>query len=128
MSDEVNLSTRHRFFSARITLQVDPVRIESIQQSGSPSEVGARIVALEGKKEGVSKVELLGSAQEGDFYTFDYKVESTRGRNRFLARAIVADKKLIVFTIQIPIDAYEANEATISRMLQSLQVNETNGK
>ena len=66
--------------------QVDPVRIDKVAQAGSPAEVGGRIVALEGKKEGVSKVELLASSADGDYYAFDYAVESTRGRNRYLAR------------------------------------------
>lgn len=100
---------------------MDPVRIERIEATGTPAEVGGRIVALEGKKEGVSKVELLDSAQDGGYYTFDYRVESTRGRNRFLAKAVIHAQKLVVFTVQVPILAYEPNQAIITRMLASFQ-------
>lgn len=79
-------------------------------------------MTLEGKKEGVSKVDLLASGQDGDYYTFDYQVESTRGRNRFLAKAAIHNKKLVVFTVQLPIAAYEANQAVADRMLASFQV------
>ena len=97
------------------------MRINRIEDTGTPAEVGGRIVALEGKKEGVSKVELLDSAQEGAYYAFDYQVESTRGRNRFLAKATIHDKRLVVFTVQLPIAAYEGNQAIIQRMLASFR-------
>lgn len=97
------------------------MRIDSVTQAGSPSEVGSRIVALEGKKEGVGKVELLDSAADGPYYAFDYAVESTRGKNRYLARATVVDRKLVVFTVQVPIDGYGAQERLINKMLASFR-------
>jgi hypothetical protein len=100
---------------------VDPVRIDNVAQAGSPSDVGGRIVALEGKKEGVSKVELLASSEDGNYYGFDYAVESTRGKNRFLARATVVAKKLVVFTVQVPVAGYEEQERLINKMLASFR-------
>lgn len=108
-------------FSFYFQTQVDPVRIERIEQTGTPAEVGGRIVNLEGKKEGVQKVELLDSAQEGNYYTFDYRVESTRGKNRFLAKAVINAQKLVVFTVQVPIPAYEPNQPIINHMLASFK-------
>ncbi len=97
------------------------MRIDKVTQAGTPSEVGNRIVSLEGKKEGVSKVELLASSADGDYYEFDYAVESTRGRNRFLARATVVEKKLVVFTVQVPIAGYEEQGRLINKMLASFR-------
>lgn len=118
--EEVTLkSTTMKGFSAGVA--VDPVRIDRVTQAGTPAEVGGRIVALEGKKEGVGKVELLGSGEDGDYYAFDYAVESTRGKNRYLARATVVDKKLVVFTVQVPIAGYEEQERLINKMLASFR-------
>ena len=118
--EEVNVkSTSVKGFSAGVA--VDPVRIQSVAEAGSPAEVGGRIVALEGKKEGVGKVELLDSAADGAYYAFDYAVESTRGKNRYLARATVVDRKLVVFTVQVPIAGFAEQERVINNMLASFR-------
>lgn len=120
-----SLTLIHRHHTNTIkskTKQVDPVRIDRVSQAGSAAEVGNRIVALEGKKEGVGKVELLASSGDGEaYYGFDYAVESTRGKNRYLARATVVDKKLVVFTVQVPIAGYAEQERLINKMLASFR-------
>lgn len=105
---------------------MDPVKIDGVQQAGSPADVGNRIVKLEGKKDGVLSVELIESSQETRddklYYLFDYKVESTRGKNRYLAKAAVQDRRLIVFTVQIPIAIYADYEPIIKNMITSFKV------
>jgi len=44
-------------------MQIDPVRINSIGEIGTPNQVGQRIVKLEEKKEGSLKVELVSAVQ-----------------------------------------------------------------
>ena len=106
--------------------QVDPVKIERVEQAGSPADVGNRIVKLEGKKDGVLNVELLSNSQETSggklYYLFDYKVESTRGKNRYVAKAGVQDKKLIVFTVQVPIAGYSDYAPIINNMIASFKI------
>jgi hypothetical protein len=101
---------------------VDPVRIDRIDNFGTPFDVGSRIVKIESQKEGVTAVELLSSEERGGSYFFDYTVESTRGNNRYLSKAVVQAKRLYVFTVQLKRADYDRFKEDIGRCIESFRV------
>ena len=86
--------------------------------------MGNRIVKLETRKDGVTDVELLESRVRGPGpgYYFQYRVASSRGRNRFNAEAFVRDSKLYVLTVQCREEDYESQEKIIDRIVDSFKL------
>jgi hypothetical protein len=107
------------------------VRARAGGKSGSVSDflessVGERIVKLEAKKEGVSFVQLSRAvaASEGgrDYYLFEYAVDSTRGRNSYISKATVRDKRLYVLTVQVKTSDFDKVEPLVESVLESFKV------
>lgn len=111
-----------------VGVAVDPVKIQRIQDIGSPADVGKRIVGLEQRKEGVTLVELLESRQANGppnntiYYCFDYVVESTRGEKRYLAKAGVKDQRLYVLTVEVKRPEYDQAKPQIDGILESFMI------
>lgn len=111
--DEVNLVTTSspnvddnnnnslKGYSFGIT--VDPIRIASLREFGTPNEVAAKIVMAELRRDGVLDV-TMGRDPLEDLATGAYDVEyvsdGTRGKKHFVTRTIVKGQKLYVLTVQ----------------------------
>lgn len=117
-------------------LQIDPVKIESVEQFASPSELAKRVLAVEQGKEGYIEGEVL-SAQKSALsstattdseslpltvYDLDYKIETTRGLNHFLVRTAVANKRLYVLTTQCKESSYENLSPLMHEIASSLTI------
>ncbi len=103
--DEINLPTDRKGYTYGVT--VDPIRITSLKEFGTPSEVAAKIVMAELRRDGVLDVTLASDAKEdlvSGAYDVEYISDGTRGKKHFVTRTIVKDGKLYVLTVQVKED------------------------
>ena len=105
------------------------MKIDNIKNFKSPGELGDRVLNVEKDKDGfiegnVNRVEegRLASQPEVPFYVVDYSVESTRGKNHYVAKAAVADKKLYVLTVQIKEVDNEEYKSSLDDVVNSLDI------
>lgn len=98
--DEVNFEGDLKGYQYGIT--VDPVRLQTLRQFGSPEEVAAKIVTSEVNRDGVFEVTLARDPLEDEVgaYIVEYISDGKRGKKRFVTRTIVNDGKLYVLTVQ----------------------------
>lgn len=89
-------------------LAVDPIKLDSLASFGTPEFVGARVVGVEKKKDGVLSASLLGAASDGQYYDIEYSNESTHGNNHYKSRIAIRGGKLFVFTVQCKQSDFEA--------------------
>lgn len=96
-------------------ITVDPVRINSLTEFGTPEQVAARVVTAELNRDGVLEVTLDRASSYTDangllYYVIDYVSDGKRGLKRFLTRTCITDLKLYVVTAQIKEAEYQKNE------------------
>jgi hypothetical protein len=121
--DEINFSSPDvRGYTLGVT--VDPVRIKSIREFGTPEEVAARVVTAEVNRDGVFEVTLakdpLEDANGG--YDIEYISEGKRGVKRFVTRIYIKDGFLYVLTAQSKNDEYDkAREKEITDSVKSFR-------
>lgn len=99
--DEINLPTDTKGYTYGVT--VDPIRLKSLKEFGTPEEVAAKIVMAELRRDGVLDVTLAADAKEDDnsgAYDVQYISDGTRGKKHFVTRTVVKDGKLFVLTVQ----------------------------
>ncbi|ERN08752.1 hypothetical protein AMTRI_Chr11g156330 [Amborella trichopoda] len=88
-----------------IGVVVNPVRIASLKEFGSPQDVALKLIQAEKRKESTKDAQLIRVGErEGDggldVYEMEYKVDSTRGGlKRILSAAFVASRKLYLLNI-----------------------------
>lgn len=96
-------------------ITVDPVRINSLTEFGTPEQVAARVVTAELNRDGIFEVTLDRADSYTDsngqlYYTIDYISDGKRGKKRFLTRTCITDQKLYVATAQIKEAEYQKYE------------------
>jgi hypothetical protein len=121
--DEINFAPPDvRGYTLGIT--VDPVRISSIQQFGTPEQVAARVVTAEVNRDGVFEVTLAKDPKEGGggAYDIEYISDGKRGKKRFITRIYVKDGFLYVLTVQSKDTEYDsAREADVLECVKSFK-------
>lgn len=120
--DEVNFSSSLPKYQYGIT--VDPVRIESLAQFGTPEEVAARVVLAEVNRDGVFDVQLMKDPVAGSgksFYLLNYKSSGKRGIKRFVAKFYIANQKLYALTAQCKEDDYTQLQEEIDKAVESFK-------
>jgi len=133
-----------------VGITVDPVKINSIKQFSTPSDLAKRVIEVERSKEGFMDAEVLGarasvvpamvivsSSSDGtgnesdmsdggstgiDAYDLEYQVESTRGLNHYNVRTTILNKNLFVFTVQYRQEDTERMRALGVDILDSLRI------
>ncbi|XP_004502972.1 psbP domain-containing protein 2, chloroplastic [Cicer arietinum] len=91
--------------SNNIGVVVNPVRLATLPDFGTPQFVADKLLQAERRKESTVEAELIAVAErsgEGGLqvYEFEYKVDSTRGgMKRIFTAAFVASKKLYLLNI-----------------------------
>ncbi|KAJ1391496.1 PsbP family [Sesbania bispinosa] len=91
--------------SNNIGVVVNPVRLASLGEFGSPQFVVDKLLQAERRKESTKEAEVITVAErsgEGGLqvYEFEYKIDSTRGgMKRIFSAAFVASKKLYLLNI-----------------------------
>ncbi|GLT41548.1 hypothetical protein SLA2020_156040 [Shorea laevis] len=104
--------------SNNVGVVVNPVRLTSLGEFGTPQFVAEKLVQAEKRKESTKDAEVIGVAERAgngglQVYEFEYKVDSTRGgMKRIFSAAFVASKKLYLLNIahsdkaESPLDAH----------------------
>ncbi|CAN6459190.1 unnamed protein product [Victoria cruziana] len=88
-----------------IGVVVNPVRISSLTDFGSPNEVADKLIQAERRKESTKEAEVIQVRKrtaKGGFpvYEFEYRVDSTRGgMKRIFSAAFVVSRKLYLLNI-----------------------------
>jgi hypothetical protein len=126
--DEINFSPPpdvSRGYTLGIT--VDPVRISSIREFGSPEEVAARVVTAEVNRDGVFEVTLTKDPREDTSigvgcYDIEYISNGKRGKKRYVTRIYIKDGFLYVLTVQSKEDEFDtAREAEVMECIKSFR-------
>ena len=131
--DELNLEpspSREGKSSLLFGITVDPVRINSLAEFGTPEQVAARIVTAELNRDGILEVFLDQASSYEDssgrlYYIVNYISDGKRGKKRFLTRTCIADQNLYVATAQMKDIEYRDNpsiQAEIEEALNSFTV------
>lgn len=109
----------------------DAVRISRVEDFGSATDIGERVIDLERKKDGVLSAGLVRTAQsvsENDeqpltYYLCEYRVNSTRGGERhYAAKVTIANGQLYVMTVQCKESQWVMYEPLFKEVLDSFQV------
>ncbi|KAG5401650.1 hypothetical protein IGI04_016257 [Brassica rapa subsp. trilocularis] len=89
--------------SNNIGVVVSPVRINSLQDFGSPQFVADKLINAEKRKESTKEAEVVSVGErsgQGQVYEFEYKIDSTRGGiKRVFSAAFVSSKKLYLLNV-----------------------------
>jgi hypothetical protein len=126
------------FNGYKMGITVDPVRIASLSDFGTPREVAARVVTTELSRDGVDRVTLVddpqsfelatpggdggGSASTVLTYELNYRSEGKRGTNRFVCKLFVQDNKLYVLTSQCKESDYPLLQSEIEAAVNSFRL------
>jgi len=110
-------------------ITIDPVRINSLQEFGTPEQVAAKVVLAEVNRDGVFDVTLMEDAyagMEGEpglvFYQINYQSKGKRGVKRFVAKFYIQNQKLYALTAQCKELDYPSLESEIQKAVQSFRV------
>jgi len=127
--DEVNfMSETVKRYQYGIT--VDPVRISSLKEFGTPEEVAARVVTAEVNRDGIFEVTLLedpyrakSSEDDGvDAYILKYLSVGKRGRKVYTNKiAVTPNGLLYVLTAQCKEDDFPEQEKKIKSTVDSFR-------
>lgn len=118
--DEVNFNGD----GLQVGITVDPVRISSLRQFGTPPEVAARVVTAEVNRDGVFEVTLWKDpveTQEGA-YVLTYLSKGKRGDKRFVCKIYIEHQKLHVLTAQVKEADYARKEKEMMAVVDSFRV------
>ena len=119
--DEVNFNGN----GINVGITVDPVRINSLRQFGTPQEVAAKVVTAEVNRDGVFEVTLLEDPVElpDKSYLLQYLSKGKRGNKRNVCKIFIENQKLYVLTAQAKEDVYDKEaEKTIQAIVESFVV------
>ena len=121
--DEVNFkSTSMRGYEFGIT--VDPVRINTLTDFGTPEQVAAKVVMAEVNRDGVTDVTLVGDpvALNENVYMLDYISTGKRGIKHFVCKIVVQAGKLHVLTAQVLQESFENVQNELMASVESFRV------
>ena len=119
--DEINFSAG----GANIGITVDPVRISSLREFGTPPEVAAKVVTAEVNRDGVFEVTMLKDPVElpDGSYLLEYLSQGKRGNKRNVCKIFIQNNKLYVLTAQAKEDIYDDQvEKIVLAIVDSFQI------
>lgn len=111
--------------STSVGVTISPVRVQSIIEFGSLEDVGQKLLRAEKIKESTLGVEMLvESARKGAksalLYTYEYELNSTRGRKRVINTVTIYQSKLYILNAAYKCDK-EACSAAAEEPLAQLR-------
>jgi hypothetical protein len=113
----------------QLGITVDPVKINSLVEFGTPSEVAARVITAELKRDGILDITMgddPSDVRDGSnivYYLVDYISDGTRGRKHLYTKTVIHQGNLYVLTGQIKVaDETPTIVAEIKQVLQSFAV------
>jgi len=137
---------RRRGYQYGIT--VDPVRIPSLTDFGTPEEAAAKVVLAEVNRDGITNVKLMEDPKAGRaplptldnadsngddasssslssssmFYQLNYLSQGSRGDKRFVTKFYIVNQKLFALTAQCKEADYDALEREMLTAVDSFRV------
>lgn len=123
--DEVNFFGPNGY---QFGITIDPVRINSLAEFGTPAELAAKVVLAEVNRDGVFNVKLLqdpiAAKQQDtiDYVQLDYLSEGKRGNKRFVCKFMIYKNMLYALTAQCKENEYEALSQELLQGVDSFQV------
>jgi hypothetical protein len=144
--DEVNFIASDNDKSYQIGITVDPVRINSLVEFGTPAEVAAKVVLAEVNRDGVYNVTLLQDPMAGqqqqsaaaksstdsattsvtpgavDYYQLDYLSQGKRGDKRFVCKFLIYRNMLYALTAQCRQEDYDRLSSELLPAVESFHV------
>jgi hypothetical protein len=106
-------------------ITVDPVRIKSLREFGTPAEVAAKVVLSELNRDGVFDVTLAEDAFAADndaYYQLNYTSKGKRGEKRFITKFYVRDQMLFALTAQCLDSDYGKLRNEITKTVDSFRI------
>jgi hypothetical protein len=106
-------------------ITVDPVRIKSLREFGTPAEVAAKVVLSELNRDGVFDVTLAEDAFAADndaYYQLNYISKGKRGEKRFITKFYVRDQMLYALTAQCLDSDYRKLQIEITKTVDSFRI------
>lgn len=105
----------------KVGVTVDPVKIESLEQFGTPEQTAERVLKVEEGRDGVKSVTLRvlrAESAEGapTYYTIEYATLSSRGKKLFCCKYCIASRRLYVLQVQAKLDEFDADAAVRERV------------
>ena len=108
------------------------MKIDNIREFATAMGLAQKVVDVEMTKDGVLESIALKwgesktpiSVSNLPAYEIEYKVDSTRGKNHYLIKTSVVNKKLYVMTVQCKEDSYPELADTAQSILDSLHIEE----
>lgn len=122
--DEINFKSED-VGGYQFGITVDPVRIESLRQFGTPEEIAAKVVLAEVNRDGVFDVILMENPVAGpndSFYQLNYQSKGKRGTKRFITKFYIEKQKLYAMTAQCKEDDFKNLESEMLKAAASFQV------
>ena len=123
--DEINFSPEPSIRGYTLGITVDPVRINSIKEFGSPDEIAAKVVTAEVNRDGVFKVTLAKDPiedKDAGCYDIEYISDGKRGTKYIKNRIYVQGGFLFVLTAQSKVDEYDKErEADVKACVKSFK-------
>lgn len=120
--DEINFKSQSTS-GYQFGITVDPVRIDSLRQFGTPEEVAAKVVLAEVNRDGVFDVTLMKDPVEVDnSYVLNYLSEGKRGKKRFVTKFCIQSQKLYALTAQCKEENYPELEKEMMAAVESFRV------
>ncbi|GKY93635.1 hypothetical protein MPSEU_000330900 [Mayamaea pseudoterrestris] len=123
--DEVNFFGPNGF---QVGITIDPVRINSLAEFGSPSEVAAKVVLAEVNRDGVFDVKLMQDPvtktqqRSIEYIQLDYLSTGKRGAKRFVCKFMIHRNMLYALTAQCKQDDYDTLSSELLQAVESFQV------
>ena len=112
----------------RYGITVDPVRIDSLKEFGTPEEVAARVALAEVGRDGVLDVKLMedpvaggGDGDGASYYQLNYLSSGKRGDKRYVAKFYVRDRMLYALTAQCREEDYESLKEELGDAVRSFR-------
>jgi PsbP len=119
--DEINFAGTRSGYQYGIT--VDPVRIDSLADFGTPAQVAAKVVLAELNRDGVLDVTLMEDALARDeYYQVNYLSSGKRGKKRFVAKFFIDRQKLYALTAQCKEEDYNELSSEILAAVSTFNV------
>jgi len=122
--DEVNFNREGDSPRYTYGVTVDPVRIATLSEFGTPEEVAARVVTAEVNRDGIFEVTLSKDPvedKETGSYNIEYVSNGKRGTKHFVTRIFVKDQKLYVMTAQVKEEEYAEREREIAACVKTFK-------
>jgi len=122
--DEINFVSED-LKGYQIGITVDPIRIQTLKDFGTPDEVAAKVVTAEVNRDGVFKVTLFKDTTEDQTtgsYEMNYISEGKRGNKHFVVSVAIQNQKIYVVTGQIKDENYNEYETELLKSVRSFKV------